>query len=209
MSFESTADFIKSDWNFIFNQNENDIMLDFLEAYAKKNIENIKELNAKAYDPDAMRRQPLVEWYREEKWDRPGLKGIPDFYYKGYAERSLTYRIDLTSRKIVIYHDDPEADLYMYMHEHGTGNMPQRRQFATEDDMRGGRRWRLSREDLYTLMGGRVVYSGKTDNLIRFEKIEGATNYADMSQSLHRETEKFFLDALESAHYKIRLNVDL
>ena len=87
--------------------------------------------------------------------------------------------------------------------------MPQRRQFATEDDMRGGRRWRLSREDLYTLMGGRVVYSGKTNNLIRFQEIEGATNYAHMSQSLHRETEKFFFDALESAHYKIRLKVDL
>ena len=130
----SIAEAVKKDIVDRFNSSE---ILSVYKEIGRNYRQSIRDNNASRspINPDGSGRQPLSNtepfFYASTKLEKKG-NAIPNLIYDGIAQASLGIFEDNTGFKM--YHTDNEADSYMYKHETGTGRMPMRRQFPTDED---------------------------------------------------------------------------
>ena len=97
--------------------------------------EDIRKTNRDALDPDGTPRQELSDnspyFYARNKLRDVG-NDEPNLIYTERAEQSLG--VYNTNEGFEMYHSNAESDSYMYLHETGSGGMPERRQFPTTED---------------------------------------------------------------------------
>lgn len=107
-----------------------DVYVDIANHYQS----SIQDANRRSLDPDGTEREPLSDtepyFYRRNKMNWVG-NGDPNLILSGEAEGSLG--IYDTEDGFEMYHSG-RPDEYMYLHETGTGGMPERRQFPTNED---------------------------------------------------------------------------
>lgn len=108
---------------------------DFLDQVVGRGYkENIEKMNDFAVQPNGSLRFDLQDDYAEYKVEEIGGKDQRDLNLMGRRERNFTYFPDTGRSNVRFGYSKPEVAEYMYIHEHGTNDMPEARQFPVESD---------------------------------------------------------------------------